>query len=75
MKRRIVITGIGAVTPLGNSARDSWKAICAGQSGIGRITKFDAAGHKTQIAGELKNFDPLNYVSNKELRKLDNFIV
>ena len=75
LKRRIVITGIGAVTPLGNSARDSWKAICAGQSGIGRITKFDATGHRTQIAGELKNFDPLNYVSNKELRKLDNFIV
>jgi 3-oxoacyl-[acyl-carrier-protein] synthase II len=75
LKRRIVITGIGAVTPLGNSARDSWKAICAGQSGIGRITKFDATGHRTQIAGELKNFDALNYVSNKELHKIDNFIV
>jgi 3-oxoacyl-[acyl-carrier-protein] synthase II len=75
LKRRIVITGIGAVTPLANSARDTWKAICSGQSGIGRITKFDASGHRTQIAGELKNFDPLNYVSNKELRKLDNFIV
>ena len=75
MKRRIVITGIGAVTPLGNSARDTWKAICAGQSGIGRITKFDTTGYKTQIAGELKNFDPLNYVSNKELRRLDNFSV
>jgi 3-oxoacyl-[acyl-carrier-protein] synthase II len=75
LKRRIVITGIGAVTPLGNSARDTWKAICRGQSGIGRITKFDASGHRTQIAGELKNFDPLNYVSNKELRKIDNFIV
>ncbi|MGZ3635901.1 MAG: beta-ketoacyl synthase N-terminal-like domain-containing protein, partial [Syntrophales bacterium] len=75
MKRRIVITGIGAVTPLGNSARDTWKAICRGQSGIGRITKFDTTGYKTQIAGELKNFDPLNYVSNKELRRLDNFSV
>ena len=75
LKRRIVITGIGAVTPLGNSAQDTWKAICSGQSGIGRITKFDATGHKTQIAGELKNFDALNYVSNKELRRLDNFIV
>jgi len=75
LKRRIVITGIGAVTPLGNSAHDTWKAICRGQSGIGRITKFDATGHKTQIAGELKNFDPLNYVSNKELRRIDNFIV
>ncbi len=75
LKRRIVITGIGAVTPLGNSALDTWKAICAGQSGIGRITKFDATGHRTQIAGELKNFDALNYVSNKELHKIDNFIV
>ena len=75
LKRRIVITGIGAVTPLGNSALDTWKAIYRGQSGIGRITKFDAAGHRTQIAGELKNFDALNYVSNKELRKIDNFIV
>jgi 3-oxoacyl-[acyl-carrier-protein] synthase II len=75
LKRRVVITGIGAVTPLGNSARDTWKAICRGQSGIGRITKFDATGHKTQIAGELKNFDALNYVSKKELRKFDNFII
>lgn len=75
MRRRIVITGIGAVTPLGNSARESWKEICRGQSGISRITKFDATGHRTQIAGELKNFDPLNYVSNKELRKFDNFII
>jgi 3-oxoacyl-[acyl-carrier-protein] synthase II len=75
LKRRIVITGIGAVTPLGNSARETWKAICRGQSGIGRITKFDATGHKTQIAGELKNFDALNYVSSKELRRVDNFIV
>lgn len=75
LKRRIVITGIGAITPLGNSARDTWKAICRGQSGIGIITKFDATGHKTQIAGELKNFDALNYVSNKELRRVDNFIV
>ncbi|HEX7534690.1 MAG TPA: beta-ketoacyl-ACP synthase II [Syntrophales bacterium] len=75
MKRRIVITGIGAVTPLGNSARDTWKAICRGQSGIGRITKFDVTGYRTRIAGELKNFDPLNYVSNKELRRLDNFSV
>lgn len=75
LKRRIVITGIGAVTPLGNSARDTWAAICAGQSGIGRITRFDAAGYRTQIAGELKNFDALNYVSNKELRKMDSFII
>jgi 3-oxoacyl-[acyl-carrier-protein] synthase II len=75
LKRRIVITGIGAVTPLGNSARDSWKAICRGQSGIWRITKFDASGHRTQIAGELKNFAALNFVSKKEIHKIDDFIV
>jgi len=75
LKRRIVITGIGAVTPLGNSARDTWTAVCAGQSGIGRITKFDATEFRTRIAGELKNFDALNYVSNKDLRKMDPFII
>ncbi len=75
LKRRVVITGIGAVTPLGNSALDTWKAICEGKSGIGRITKFDVTGFRTQIAGELKNFDPLNYVSKKELHKFDDFIV
>ncbi|HUH65174.1 MAG TPA: beta-ketoacyl-ACP synthase II [Syntrophales bacterium] len=74
MKRRVVITGIGAVTPVGNSAQDTWKAVCAGQSGIARITKFDASEHKTQIAGELKNFDALKYMSAKELHKADDFI-
>ncbi len=75
MKRRIVITGIGAVTPLGNSAGETWKGICKGKSGIGKITKFDTTGYKTRIAGELKNFDALNFVSKKELRKFDSFIV
>ncbi len=75
LKRRIVITGIGAVTPLGNSAEDTWKGICKGKSGIGKITKFDTTGYKTKIAGELKNFDALNFVSKKELRKFDNFII
>jgi len=74
LKRRVVITGIGAVTPVGNSAQDTWKAVCAGQSGIARITKFDASEHKTQIAGELKNFDALKYMSAKELHKADDFI-
>jgi 3-oxoacyl-[acyl-carrier-protein] synthase II len=75
LKRRIVITGIGAVTPLGNSAGETWKGICKGKSGIGKITKFDTTGYKTRIAGELKNFDALNFVSKKELRKFDSFIV
>jgi len=75
LKRRIVITGVGAVTPLGNSAGNTWQGICKGKSGIGKITKFDSTGHKTKIAGELKNFDALNFVSKKELRKFDDFII
>lgn len=74
-KRRIVITGVGAVTPLGNSAKDTWKEICKGNSGIGKITKFDTTGYATTIAGELKNFEPADFVSKKDLRKLDNFII
>ena len=74
-KRRIVITGIGAVTPVGNTAKDTWKAICKGKSGIGEITKFDATEYRTRIAGELKNFDALKFISKKELRKFDDFII
>jgi 3-oxoacyl-[acyl-carrier-protein] synthase II len=71
----VVITGLGAVTPLGNSAEESWKGICAGKSGIGRITKFDTTAFDTKIAGEVKDFDPLQYVNKKELRRLDDFIL
>ena len=56
--RRVVITGIGAVTPVGNTAADTWAALIAGRSGIGRITRFDATGCNAQIAGEVKNFEP-----------------
>ena len=75
MHRRIVITGFGAVTPLGNTARETWEGICAGRSGIGRITKFDSQAFETKIAGEIKNFDPLSFVNKKELRRLDDFII
>ena len=75
MKRRVVITGLGTVNPLGNSVRDSWGALCAGRSGIGPITKFDAADFQTRIAGELKNFDPLQFVNKKEHRRYDDFII
>lgn len=75
MHRRVVITGLGAVTPLGNTARETWEGICAGKSGIGRITKFDSNAFKTKIAGEIKNFDPLFFVNKKELRHLDDFII
>lgn len=75
MNRRVVVTGLGAVTPLGNSAEETWQGICAGRSGIGSITKFDTTGFKTKIAGELKNFDPLLYLNKKEVRRLDDFII
>lgn len=75
MKRRVVITGLGAVTPLGNSAEESWRNVCTGKSGIGRITKFDTADFNTKIAGEVKSFDPLQYVNKKEYRRLDDFIL
>ncbi len=75
MKRRVVITGLGTVNPLGNNVSDSWGALCAGRSGIGPITRFDAADFQTRIAGELKNFDPLQYVNKKERRRCDDFII
>ena len=75
MKRRVVITGLGAVTPLGNSVAETWEGVCRGDSGIGPLTKFDCTGFETRIAGELKRFDPLPYVNKKELRRLDDFII
>lgn len=75
MKRRVVVTGLGAITPLGNSVIESWEGAINGKSGIGLITKFDASAHKTKIAGEIKNFDPLQYVSKQEVRRYDDFIL
>lgn len=74
-KNRVVVTGLGTVNPLGNSVRDSWNAACAGKSGIGPITRFDASDFRTRIAGEVRNFDPLAFVGAKELRRNDLFIV
>jgi len=71
----VVITGLGAISPLGNSAEESWKGVCAGKSGIGLITKFDTTVFDTKIAGEVKAFDPLQHVNKKEYRRLDDFIV
>jgi 3-oxoacyl-[acyl-carrier-protein] synthase II len=75
LHRRVVITGVGAVTPLGNSVSETWDGLCAGKSGIGKITKFDCRAFATRIAGEIKNFDPLAFVNKKELRRLDDFII
>ena len=75
MKRRVVVTGLGALTPLGNSVSESWESAIAGKSGIGPITKFDCSSYKTRIAGEIKNFDPLQYVNKQEVRRYDDFII
>ncbi|MEI7670793.1 MAG: beta-ketoacyl-ACP synthase II [Deltaproteobacteria bacterium] len=75
MKRRVVITGMGAVTPLGNTVAETWEGICLGRSGVAPITRFDCTAFETKIAGEVKGFDPLQYVGKKELRRFDDFII
>jgi len=72
--RRIVVTGLGLVTPLGTGVEKTWAALCAGQSGIGRITKFDPTGYDAQIAGEVRDFDPGRFIEKKEIKKMDTFI-
>jgi len=72
--RRVVVTGLGLVTPLGTGVEKTWKALCAGESGIGRITRFDPAGYDAQIAGEVKDFDPARFFEKKEIKKMDTFI-
>jgi 3-oxoacyl-[acyl-carrier-protein] synthase II len=71
--KRVVVTGLGALTPLGNSVQDYWNGLKNGVSGAGPITLYDAAKFKTKFACELKNFDPLDYMEKKEARKLDRF--
>ncbi len=73
-KRRVVITGLGAVTPLGLNVAENWRRIKAGESGIGPVTQFDATGFPSAIAGEVRGFDPTAVVSEKEARKMDRFI-
>lgn len=71
--RRVVITGLGAISPLGNTASDTWKAMIDGVSGIAPITSFDATHYKTQFAGEVKGFDPMTVIDRKEARKMDRY--
>jgi 3-oxoacyl-[acyl-carrier-protein] synthase II len=73
-KTRVVITGLGAVTPLGNTAEEFWTSLTQGKSGIGPITRFDSTGFGTRIAGEVKGFDALKYVDKKDDRKLDLYL-
>ena len=74
MERRVVITGLGAITPLGNDIGSTWKALVEGRSGVTRITRFDAAEYPSRIAGEVKGFDPSRFMSAKEARHTDPFI-
>ncbi|HEU4785573.1 MAG TPA: beta-ketoacyl-ACP synthase II [Ktedonobacterales bacterium] len=73
MTRRVVITGIGLVTPLGNDTPSTWAALCAGKSGVGPITRFDASRHDVRIAAEVKDFDPLSVIDRKLARRTDRF--
>ncbi len=73
-KRRVVITGLGIVSPVGNTVSDAWANIIAGKSGITRITRFDATAFASQIAGEVKDFDITQYISAKDARRADTFI-
>lgn len=74
MSRRVVVTGVGLVSPVGMGTQANWDALRAGTSGIGPITRFDAAAFSTRFAGEVKNFDPLQFIEKKELKKMDIFI-
>ena len=72
-RRRVVVTGIGMISPLGSSVQKTWDGLLAGKSGIGPITRFDPEGLETTIAGEVKDFDPLEYMDRKEVRRADRF--
>src|SRR6185437_13664365 len=72
--RRVVVTGLGIVSPVGIGVAESWAAILAGKSGIGRITRFDPTHFPSQIAGEVKDFDVSKWLSAKEARRYDTFI-
>jgi 3-oxoacyl-[acyl-carrier-protein] synthase II len=74
LRRRVVITGVGLVIPNGIGVKTAWKNICEGRSGIGPLTRFDANGFETRIAGEVKGFNPELYIEKKEIKKMDLFI-
>ena len=73
-RRRVVVTGLGIVSPIGNTVAEAWESCLAGKSGVVRITRFDASRLSSQIAGEVKGFDVSPYMSPKEARRMDLFI-
>ncbi len=74
LRRRVVITGLGAVTPLATGVEESWRKLCQGTSGVARITRFDPSGFSVQIAAELKDFHPEDFLDKKKIRRTDPFI-
>ena len=74
MGRRVVVTGIGLICGVGNTTGEVWQALLAGKSGVARITQFDSSNFACQIAAEVKNFDPLNFIEKKEVKKMGRFI-
>ena len=72
-RKRVVVTGLGAITPIGNTLEEYWQGLLTGRNGIDRITLFDPSGHKCQIAGEVKGFDPTDYLDRKEIKRMDRF--
>jgi 3-oxoacyl-[acyl-carrier-protein] synthase II len=74
LAKRVVITGLGLICPVGTGVAQAWEALCAGKSGIGRITRFDPAPYETQIAGEVKNFNAEDFMNKKEARRFELFI-
>ncbi|MGV3592271.1 MAG: beta-ketoacyl-ACP synthase II [Gammaproteobacteria bacterium] len=73
-RRRVVVTGIGAITPLGNTAEDTWKGVCEGRSGIAPITHFDCSAFTTRFGGAIRDFDVTQYIPLKEARRIDQFL-
>ncbi len=73
-KRRVVVTGLGAISPVGATAQEGWKNLLEGKSGVSKITRFDASQYASQIAGEVKNFNPDQWIAKKEQKKMDTFI-
>jgi 3-oxoacyl-[acyl-carrier-protein] synthase II len=74
LRRRVVVTGVGLVIPVGMGVPEAWENVCEGKSGIGPLTRFDASGFETRIAGDVKGFTPEKYIDKKEIKKMDLFI-
>src|SRR5256885_2664075 len=74
LNRRVVVTGLGLVTPLGTGVEKNWEALAAGRSGIARIARFDPTQFPAQIAGEVRDFNPEDWIDKKEIKKMDPFI-